>query len=70
MYSDVPVPETEYGVDELLLTVSMRCGATLAMGKIDGIVVEVDRLGLGPLVVVRTIPVMVLPPPETMLIEF
>lgn len=78
MYSDVPEPETEYGVDEpLLLTVSMRCGVTLAMGKIEGIVDEVDKLGpppppltTGPLVVVRTIPVMVLPPPDTMLIEF
>lgn len=52
----------------------MRCGVTLAMGRIEGIDAEVDKLGPppspGPLVVVRTIPVMVLPPPDTMLIEF
>ena len=38
MYREVPEPETEYGVDEpQLLTVSMRCGVTLAMSRIEGI---------------------------------
>ena len=38
MYREVPEPETEYGDDEpLLLTVSMRCGVTLAMSRIEGI---------------------------------
>lgn len=70
MYSEVPAPDTEYGAE--LLTDSIRCGVTFAMGKIDGIVV-VDKLGplpVTPLIVVRTIPVMVLPPPDTIEIEF
>lgn len=68
MYSEVPVPDTEYGAaGPLLLTDSIKCGVTLAIGRIDGIVV-VDAVT--PLDVVRTIPVMVLPPPDTIEIEF
>lgn len=73
MYREVPVPETEYGAELLTASIVLKllscCGVTFAIGRIDGMVeVEIpDPPLLAPLVVVRTMPVMVLPP-ETMLI--
>lgn len=75
MYSEVPVPETAYGAE--LLTASsvlrpLNCwGVTFAIGNIE----DMFELAIPeppppiPLVVVRTIPVIVLPP-DTMLMGF
>lgn len=75
MYREAPVPETEYGAELLTASIVLKplncCGVTFAIGIIDGIVeVEIpDPTVPAPLVVVRTIPVIVLPP-ETMVIGF